>query len=205
MHRLDHIMYAVPDLDAGVKAIAAQLGVQPVAGGAHPGQGTHNALLSLGDGQYLEIIAPDPAQPLAGTLGEEIRDARMSCVRTWAVATDDLDAVQRTAQTLGFTARRVAMSRATPAGPTLNWELMFVSGHPFGELFPFFIDWLESPHPSATTIQGGMLESFTISTSDPDAFAGLMAAFDVGQIEVIEGPDGLAAEIRTPDDDIRLL
>ncbi|HKI75365.1 MAG TPA: VOC family protein [Pseudomonadales bacterium] len=195
MLKLDHIQYSVPDLAQGVDAITARLGIQPVTGGIHPGNGTRNALLSLGDGKYFEVIAPDPAQALAGTMGGEIRDENVSRIRGWVVNTDDLDSVQHTAESLGLTTRRVSMSRNTPAGPTLNWELMFVDGHGFDHLFPVFIDWLESPHPSATTLQGGTFTSFTVSTSEPDRFAEIMNAFDIGEVEIVEGPNGLAMEI----------
>ena len=54
--QIDHVILGIDDLDRGVKAFEAASGVKPVYGGKHPG-GTHNALVSLGDGIYLEILA----------------------------------------------------------------------------------------------------------------------------------------------------
>ena len=59
---IDHLVYATPDVARSIDHLESQLGVRAALGGAHPGGGTHNALLSFGDGSYLEIIGPDPNQ-----------------------------------------------------------------------------------------------------------------------------------------------
>jgi len=58
---IDHLVIVVRDLDLAVKNYE-QLGFTVVPGGRHP-VGTHNALISLMDGSYLELIAfyePNP-------------------------------------------------------------------------------------------------------------------------------------------------
>lgn len=88
---LDHILLGFRDLDEGISFVEENAGVRAAIGGVHPGRGTRNALLSLGERRYLEIIAPDPHQSGApDTLGlYQLTQPRLV---GWAAHPGDLDA-----------------------------------------------------------------------------------------------------------------
>src|SRR5262249_58019959 len=52
---IDHLVVAVPDLDAAIESYQS-VGFHVVRGGRHQ-VGTHNALVPFADGVYLELIA----------------------------------------------------------------------------------------------------------------------------------------------------
>jgi hypothetical protein len=197
---IDHVIVAGPDLAELVEGVAAATGVRAVPGGRHAGQGTHNALLGLGAGRYLELLAPDPEQA-GGEFRSSIAYLDAPALHTWCVRGGDADAVTARVEATGARPRRLAMSRQRPDGVTLRWELVFVDGHPFGGLVPFFIDWQGSPHPAAGLPSG--LACAGLRLSHPDAvglrafltdLGALATGVDVGRGQA----SGLAARWRGP-------
>jgi len=59
INKIDHIVLAVPNLEEGILWLEKKLGVRPAYGGQHLTEGTHNALLNLGNNCYLELLAID--------------------------------------------------------------------------------------------------------------------------------------------------
>ncbi len=167
MNQLDHVVIATADLDRAKTAFAETTGCAPADGGSHPGWGTRNALVSLGADSYLEIIASDPEQSLEGNLGGVLANLPATVPLHWAVRATDLQRVAQRARELGFTPGPIrAMSRTQPNGQRLDWELMGIGGHDLGGFVPFYIDWLQCIHPSATSPVVGELLSFEIVAPD---------------------------------------
>ena len=120
MLSLDHIVLAAPDLERAVEDFAQSTGVRPVEGGPHPGGGTRNALVSFGDGAYLEIIAPDPAQEMAGTNGARFERLERAELLHWALRCDDLKQLGLELKGAGYVPGAILdMARRAPDGLSL--------------------------------------------------------------------------------------
>ena len=190
-------MYAVPDLENSMAEIASITGIVPSDGGVHPGNGTRNELLELSNSSYLEIIGPDKKQNLENTLGELLVSKNTSGIRAWAVAVSDLASVADVAQELGFRVRdRKEMSRKTPEGSLLEWELLFLED----ALLPFFIDWKGSEHPARKAPSGCGLVELSISAEEPKVYQELLNKLQL-EISVSEGEPAISAMIRSPKGD----
>lgn len=193
---IDHLVYVTEDLDAGMALIEGLLGEKPVLGGRHPDFGTHNALLSLGDNRYLEILAPDPSlePPDRGRL-TDVWGARAQGLFTWVAKSADIRrAVDQAASPLGEVQ---PCSRMKPDGTTLSWTLSDPFVGRLGGAIPFLIDWDTSPHPSLSAPSGGELEGLVIRHPEPERIERILKSLDLGvTVERSEMP-GLVAHIRT--------
>ncbi len=168
---LDHILLGCNDLDHGIAFVEQHTGVRAAIGGVHPGRGTRNALLSLGERRYLEIIAPDPAQ-------KGIDDARLSSIlklstpklMQWAAHVDDIDALATKIKAAGVNVEGPHPgSRKRPDGRVLQWKTLGVDAKP-EEVMPFFIEWGKGTvHPSVDAPHGCRLENFSAGDADPAA------------------------------------
>ncbi|WP_199035702.1 VOC family protein [Glycomyces salinus] len=177
MPSLDHLVLATPDLASTTAHIARLTGTEPVPGGAHPGLGTRNHLLGLGQGAYLEIVGPDPDQPEPDRprpFGiDELSEARLV---TWAVQVRDIDAVVSAARQAGHdTGEPWEMSRRTPDGGTLDWRLTLDRDRGHTGLVPFLIDWGETAHPSADLPEVPLI-SLEATSPEPEPVEGALKA-----------------------------
>lgn len=197
-YRIDHLMWGAPSLEAGINEAVRLFGVEPAPGGSHPGLGTCNALLSLGDSVYLEIIAPDPVQEVAGTFGERLQALSACGIVTWAAGCVELNELAKSAAAAQLRVRGpTATQRTTLAGDTLRWELLFLSGHDLGNLVPFFIDWQQTPHPATTNPVAGKLQNFTLHTPTAEALGTLFSRLGIGADIYQNAAPEIVAEFET--------
>lgn len=184
MLKIDHLLWAVPDLRAGIDYFEELTGVRPVEGGSHPGKGTRNALLSFGGGQYIELLGPDPEQDLATVSGGFVQDitARPGPgLLTFAMHCTDMTALAAAAAKAGLPFQGpFDSSRAQPDGTKIHWTLSHTTGSAFGLYLPFYIDWLDTKHPSVTVPGGLELLDFEVVHPQATELAALYETLGVG-------------------------
>ena len=194
---IDHLVYGGRDLSAAVGALSERLGVRALPGGRHPGRGTHNALLSLGPGTYLEIIAPDPSQPPPARLPFGLDVLTEDRLITWAARVADIERRAEGARAAGYDPGPVlAMSRETPDGGQLRWRLTW-RAEPAGDgLVPFLIDWGDTPHPSLGAPDGCALIDLRGEHPQPETVRQMLTALEVGLPISAGSRAALIAQIR---------
>jgi Glyoxalase-like domain len=138
MLRLDHVVYAVPNLDEAAVRFREEFGLDSAVGGRHERWGTANRIVPLGD-QYLELAAAvDEATALRNGFGRGVLE-RASEGGGWfaiAVATDGVDAVASRLQL-----DVVAGSRTRPDGEVVRWRMVGLEDPRREPWMPFFLAW----------------------------------------------------------------
>jgi hypothetical protein len=165
---LDHVVIAVPDLEAAAAEFEARYGLVSVEGGRHPGWGTANRIVPLGD-SYLELIAVVDADEASLTnVGSWVAQAatRGSGPLGWVVRTNRLDEI---AGRLGLEAH--AGSRHRPDGTEARWRTVGLDEAAAEPFLPFFIEWAEGTTlPGHAQTAAGAIASLALS-GDPERLA----------------------------------
>lgn len=194
---LDHVAIAARDL-AEVAAVEAVLDVPLEPGGRHAAMATHNRLLSLGPGEYLEVIAIDPDAEAPGRPRwfDLDRFDGPPAPRAWILRCDDLGGAL--ARAPGGIGEPMLFTR-----DDLRWEMAVPDDGvlPFGGVFPALIGWGATPHPSGRLVDHGVrLAGLEVIHPEPEALeAALGALLWDSRARVVGGAEpGLRFRFRTP-------
>jgi hypothetical protein len=181
LQRIDHLVYAAPNLDAACAEIERRLGVAPSPGGQHIGRGTRNALVAIGPKSYLEIIAPDPDQPKPNRPRWFNIDALESPrLVAWAASATNLPQLVADGARRGVHLGSVTSgSRKRADGVALAWEVTDPTTVLADGIVPFFIDWKTSPHPAAAANVGPTLVELRGRHPDPQRVRGMLDVLGV--------------------------
>ena len=194
---LDHIAVAGLTLAAATDHVTQALGSPLQPGGQHDVFHTHNTLLGLADGLYLEAIAanpdaPDPDRPRWFDLDRFQGAPRLT---NWICRCDDLDAALA-ALPDGF-GTPVNLQRGD-----LRWRMAVPASGilPFDNCAPALIEWEGAAHPAGMlAVSGCRLTTLQISHPNAAALNELLAPhLKDDRIKYATGQPGLTAHFETP-------
>ena len=197
--RLDHLAIAAETLTEGVAWAEDRLGVIFSAGGQHARYGTHNRLLGLADGLYLEVIAVDPDASSDGPRWFGLDDFRgPPRLANWICDVSDFEAALRHGMA------HVPMSRGD-----LRWDMGFPpdGSLPMGGAYPTVLRWHTDTPPSRSLPQSGCaLKLLTVTHPKADQIAADLDEKLVDpRVRFVKGPAVvLSAVLSTPRGDVVL-
>jgi hypothetical protein len=214
--KLDHLVIAARSLEEGERFVVAKFGVATAGGGAHPLMRTHNRLLNLWGGAYIEVIAIDPGALPADTprarlyalddpaLQRRIADGPQ--LVHWVARVDRPRSLGRwQAQYRERIAPVVPMTRGSNTwGLTVPDDGAFPSWQGAGDgIVPSLIQWDTPLHPSTVLPETGIaLRSLTGFHPQAEIVAEQLAWLGVEhlmRVETTVGAPAIVAEFELPD------
>lgn len=198
--KIDHLVYCVPDLGKSMQELSELMGAKIFYGGQHQTLGTHNALLNLGNGAYLELLAIDEkntAIPPPRWMGIDFFEKAM--ITRWAIKSNDLASdvaiLKKANPKMGEV---FAGSRKRADGTLLSWEMVKPLATPVVEILPFMVNWKGSVHPTQSLPDICKLVEIRAIHPQPDMMASTLNSLNVA-IELKLGKvASLQAIIETP-------
>ena len=142
MLTLSQVIYGVQDLDVATRQIESR-GFTVVDGGRHPGLGTANRIVPLGDA-YFEILGiVDRQEALRNPFGSALIHQTQQGNRLvrWSLRADDIGEIARER---GLTPEN--RSRLRPDGTLLTWKAAGLSLSLAEGWLPFFMQWDDPAH-----------------------------------------------------------
>ena len=203
---LDHLLYATPDVDATVAELEERFGVSFAGGGTHPGWGTRNRILPLGNRLYLEVIGPDEAQadaeydPIL-----EVHRLTAPSLAWWAIRPFLMPLTCGEFETAGFVPGQVVDGRRTlPDGGELTWTITDPRVRLMDGLIPLVIDWGTSTrHPGDGGTPGVSLSSLRLEHPENVRLGELFGTMGLPEVHPGEAP-AIITTFDTPNGSVEL-
>jgi hypothetical protein len=192
---LDHLAVAGETLGAAVAHVEEALGVRMGPGGQHAHFGTHNRLIGLEEGLYLEAIAIDPeAEPLPYRRWFALDDFQGAPrIGNWICRVDDLDAAL--AALPDGAGRPVDLARGD-----LRWRMAVPQDGrlPCGGAFPALIQWQVATLPG-DTLPGKGVRLGRLEIAHPEArWLRDVVPLEDDRVIFVEGAPQMRASFETP-------
>ncbi|MEX0330727.1 MAG: VOC family protein [Puniceicoccaceae bacterium] len=206
MNKIDHLIFAVPDLEMGRDIFEERFGVRAILGGEHPDYGTHNAQLSLGPQMYLEIIAPLPGIDISGRemlFGPNgFEQPRLV---TWVLRCESIESTVESATLVGVRLGAIQPGkRVKPDGTVVSWTLTDPYAMPLNGAVPFLINWGNTPHPAPQAPGIGQFSGMRIQHPQPEQVRKALTALGT-EVEVEEAETfQLIATIKTAGGEVEI-
>lgn len=185
----DHLVIAAADLDTGMAYIRETLGVDIPAGGQHHFMGTHNAVMAVGEGIYLELISIDPELPAPsgprwfGLDTEDLQDRLKTgpVLVHYVLRTDDMAA---TLDGLDPALRHMLGPAMSASRGDLRWQITLNNDGipPAGGCIPAIIEWQGTPPQYGMEFPGPVLQKLDCRHPDPDQLGDWLEMLGAGYL-----------------------